>query len=109
MMFKFGQLHKKGNLSLHDICDFQSEILLRKTAEKYRSSGKVLNVFDVFDRRADRTKGATERNRGDAPPTALDFSANLETNFDERIPNYSSQWKDREYGRKKLQLLIVII
>ena len=88
MMFKFRQLHKKGNLSLHDICDFQSNIPLGKTAEKYRSSGKVLNVFD---RRADRTKGATERNRGDAPPTALDFSANLEINFDERIPNYSSQ------------------
>ena len=60
MMFKFRQLLKKGNLSLHDICDFQSKILLRKTAEKYRSSGKVLNVFNVSDRRADRTKGATE-------------------------------------------------
>ena len=65
--------------------------------------------FDVFDRRADRTKGATERNKGDAAPTALDFSANLEILFGEKIPNYSSQWKDREYGRKESQLLTVII
>ena len=79
------------------------KIYSKKTLEKYGTTGQTLTVVDVFDRRADRTKGATERSRGDAPPTALDFTANVEVDLSEIITNYSSQWKDREYGRKKIR------
>ena len=74
----------------------------KKTLGKYGTTGQTLTVVDVFDRRADHTKGATEQSRGDSPPTALDFTANDEVDLSEKITNYSSQWKDREYGRKKI-------
>ena len=74
----------------------------KKTLEKYGTTGQTLTVVDVFDRRADHMKGATERSRGDAPPTALDFTANVEVDVSEKITNYSLQWKDKEYGRKKI-------
>ena len=78
MMFKFQQLQKKGSLSLQDICVSHTRSTVKKTLEKYGTTGQTLTVVDVFDRRADCMKGATEQSRGDAPPTALDFTANVE-------------------------------
>ena len=89
-------------MSLQDICMSHARSTVRKTLEKYGTTGRTLTVVDVFDRRANHMKGATERSRGDAPPTTLDFTANFEVDLSEKITHYSSQWKDREYGRKKI-------
>ena len=99
MMFKFRQTHKKGILRLEDLCKIQAAACVKKTKEKYGKPNKILHIQEVCDHRADRTKDATEQKRGDTPPTALDFSTLIDTDFSEKIPNYSSQWRDRGFGR----------
>ena len=100
-MLKFRQINKKGVVKLSEICKNQANASVRRYKEKYGTEGNVLHIQEVFDRRADRTKGP-ERNREDAPPTALDYSSTIEVDLSEKFQNYASQWKNREFGRKKI-------
>ena len=101
-MFKFRDCSLKHKASLKDICKSKALQVVKSNFSKYANGEKVFTIVTVFDRRADRTKELTESQRGESPPTAVNYNAKMEINYDEMMVNYASQWRDREFGRRKI-------
>ena len=102
MMFKFRSINRTGSLTLYDVCCDKAKQTVRSPVIKYQTADRVFTAISLFDRRADKTKGSTKKKRGEQSPTALVYRGEIEINFDEKFINYSSLWKDQEFGRKKI-------
>ena len=113
MMFTFRTLKASKGVTYGKMCRTKAsqtvKPIIRKISGCLNSHSSDIDkkiVVPVFDRRADPTKGATERKRGTIQTGLFEYSTSYRIDFKEKLTNYGETFRDRGFGRKKNYIYI---
>ena len=103
-MFQFRSLKASKGVTYGKMCKTKGLQTIKPLFTKLQSNtnGAYKTVIQVFDRRADPTKGATERKRGVDRAGPFQCHEAYRVEFKEKLDNHGETWRDREFGRKKI-------
>ena len=108
MMFTFRTLKASKWVTYGKMCRTKAsqtvQPIIRKMSRCLNSHSSDIDkkiVVQVFDRRADPTKGATERKRSTIQTGPFEYSTSYNIDFKGKLTNYWETFRDIGFGRKK--------
>ena len=103
-MFTFRSLKTSKGVTYGKMFKTKASQTVKPILKKLTASPTTFKktVVQVFDRRADPTKEATERKQGNQQTGPFHYSSTYKVDFKEKLQNYGETFHDRAYGHKKI-------